>query len=440
VRRLLSALVIAAAAVVSSATPALADDTVGPEINWAHSVEDDLGRIQVGASSEAGVTDITAHLISDRTGAEVAVVTAFHLSSGTATDGIWESDEVILPDLGAYRLNVEASDSAGGHSTANGIGDLNYAVAMSFTGLKTTPTVSYTQRTYKVSGQLMGLWPGTRATAPIPAMSIYALIPGGTFAYAAPTDAKGRFSLSGPVTEAGGFGYLSTMYNADQPFYLQAYTDLTMPRIKTSPTKVTIHLDRRSIVSQDPVTVSGDATWKSPDGWVPMANARIAIGQCPRGVDDPDRCFSGPTTSTDANGHYSYVINPYDTDLIMANVSSDDIYVQSAAMASAKITVLMRTSFGDFSASRDPVTNRVVINVQGLDQSGYSTDDTVVSVQFSENGTTGWHTIGTIDLGSNAGSSFEQAYDPPDSGYWRVTYAGEKGLFEPAQTNAIYVA
>ncbi|HKE64820.1 MAG TPA: hypothetical protein VKB59_09260, partial [Micromonosporaceae bacterium] len=158
-----------------------------------------------------------------------------------------------------------------------------------------------------------------------------------------------------------------------------------------------------------------------------------------RGNDDPDSCFSGPTTSTDATGHYSFVLNPFDTDMVMAAVTSDDMFVQSVAFASAKITVLMPTSFNDFFASRDPGTGQVTVGASGLELTGYIPVDTVVSAQFSKDGITDWQTVGTIDLGGNPASSFSQAFVHPGAGYWRLTYAGVKGLLEPAKTAAAYV-
>lgn len=440
-RKIVPALLIAAIAVSGISAPAAYADTAGPAIHWAGSIETDLGRIQVSASSDVGVTSLAAHVIVPSTGAEVGVMTAFHLTSGTAESGIWESDEILLPDLGYYSLNVEATDADGGHTEADGIGTLAYAVKMSYVDLKTSTTLTYVQRDYKISGKLVGTWPGTGAVAPVANMPLYALVPDGNFTDTVNTDAKGEFSLSAPVSYTdGGPGYISTLDDSTRPYFLQGYSDLQVATIKPAPTRVTINLDTDSIISQDPVTVSGDAMWKSPNGWLPMANAPIAIGQCPRGNDTPGQCFSGPTTTTDANGHYSVVVNPYSTDMLMAGVVSDDIFIQQVSYASAKMIVLMPTWFDGAFAYRDSGDAQVYVASGGLRETGYSEADTVVSVEFSKDGTTGWHTVSTIDLGSNPGSSFYQAYDHPGPGYWRLTYAGVKGLLEPAQTDAMYVA
>jgi hypothetical protein len=441
VRKLVPALVGAVLVVGGVASPAMAAENDGPSIAWAGSIEEDLGRIQVKAASEAGITGLVAHIVPPGGGNEVAAVSSFHLDSGTAQDGVWHSDEVILPELGWYTLNVEATDAAGGHTELDGAGTLSYVVKMYYDGLKTTAAVSFSQRVYHVSGKLMGRWPGTLATAPIAGMPVQASIPGGSFTDVVDTGKKGQFSLAGTVTSTDNtYGYISTGYAPDRPYLLQGYAQLPFPTVKQSPTKVTVHLDRNSVVSEDPIVVSGDATWKSPDGWAPFANARIAIGACYPGTTDPSNCMNGPSTTTDANGHYSYTINPYLSDRIAVAVATDDMYFQTVAYATAKITVTMPTSFGTFSAVRVPETGAVRLNSQGLELTGYSPDDVVVNAQFSQNGVTGWRTVEAIDLGYNAGSSFEREYDHPGAGYWRLTYAGVKGQLAPAQTPAVYVA
>lgn len=441
-RKLVPALVTAAVAVVGIGTPAAAADVTGPAIQWAQSVNDDLGRIQVSASADAGVTGITAHIVVPGTGAEVAAVTSFHLSSGTDEAGVWQSDEVLLPDLGFYTLNVEVTDAAGAHTEADGIGTFVYAVTMYFDSLKTTPTLTYTQRDYTASGKLMGRWPGTRATAPVAGEPIQALIPGGGFTDVVRTGAKGQFSVSGPVsfiTDSGGF--LTTVDDPEHVAYLQGFSNLVAAKIKPAATKVTVHLDRAAAVTGDPITVSGDATWKSPDGWAPLANTSVGIAQCPRGDHDPNHCFpNGPTVSTDASGHYTAVLTASDTDLIEAVVSSEDPFVQTVTYGSQKIKVLIRTSFDGFFAGRDTGTGQVIVGAQGLDLSGSSADDAVVTVQFSPNGVTGWRKVGTIDLGAFPSTNFNQFYDHPGAGYWRMTYAGEKDRLAPVQTEAVYVA
>ncbi len=439
-RKIGPAMVIAAA-VLGFGAPAQAAEAAAPVVHWANQVEDDLGRLQVYASSDAGVTGLVAHVRTPGTGAEVAVMTSFQLASGTAEDGVWQSGEIVIPDLGYYDLDVEVTDADGGRIASDGFG-FNNVVKMFFADLKTTPTVTYTRRTYTVSGKLMGLWPGTRATAPVSGVPVYAQIPGGDFTAEIETGSKGQFSLSGAVGYAdGGGGYLSTTDDPDHRFYLQGFTRIPKAEVKQSPTRVTMQLDRNSIISRQPITVSGDATWKSPDGWVPMANAPIAIGVCGRGYDDPTNCFSGPTTTTDANGHYSYVINPYDGGGIAVAASSDDMYIQTVTYASRKITVLMPTSFEGFYAGRDSDGGRVYVGTSGgLELTGYSpAADTVVSAQFSPNGVTGWRTIGDINLGQSPGSSFSAAFEHSGAGYWRLSYAGVKGLLAPAKTDPIFV-
>lgn len=435
-RKLIPALLIAASAAVGVATPAMAAEETGPAIHWAGSIEENLGHIQVSASSTAGVTGITAHIIEPSTGTEVGVMASFHLASGTDKAGVWHSDGVDLPDLGYYTLNIEADDADGGHTEAKGIGTLAYTVRMYFVDLKTTSTLTYTRRNYQVSGKLMGRWPGTGNTAPVAGMPIYGYVPGGSSTDAI-TGAKGQFSMSGPVDFAdAGPGYISTGDDPTRPYHAQGFIDLPEATIKPTATRVTIDVDRKSILSGESILVSGTASWKSPEGWAPMSHASIAVGACPRGHTGD--CFSGPSTSTDANGRYSFAISPYDSDLIRVAVTSEDIYVERSSFASTKITVLMPSSFAGFSASRDTETGKVVVGAQGL-EGRYIPAGALVSIQFSANGATGWRTTETIDLGSSPSSSFYRLVEHRGAGYWRLNYAGIKGVQAPAKTGAVYV-
>jgi hypothetical protein len=436
-RRTLSALFAAAVTAAAVCVPAAADATTAPTVQFAFSVDGDLGRIEVGVLAEAGVGSIVVHVVSPTTGADVAVVTAFHLVSGDPTSGLWESDnEVILPDLGFYPLNVEVTDNAGVHVEADSIGHLNYAVQMSFTDLSSTKSVTYTDRSFAVAGTLTGLWPGTRTTAtiagfPVEMVTQYGDIEDGT------TDARGQFALTAQVENVDDTAYVTTLYDPSRLNYLQAYTNVPAPTITPAASRITINVDRNSIVSGDPITVSGDASWKSPDGWVPIANTPIAVGVCPPGQDQsPGSCFNGPNTTSDANGHYSIVLTPYLGDLVMAGVSLGDPFVEDPAFATAKVTVLAPASFASFTAVRDTDTGLVFVGSQGLLLPVLSTADTQVTVQFSKNGVTSWHTVATID---DPGGQFGEEYPQPDAGYWRIVYAGVKGLIESAQTDAVFV-
>lgn len=413
----------------------------GPTVAFAGSVDGDVGRIQVNATSAAAVTALTAHIVTPDTGTEVGATSAFHLVSGTADRGIWQSDEVLLPALGEYRLNVEATDASGGHSVTNGLGWFNYAVQMYFDDLQTTQTITYAQRDYKISARLMGSWPGTRTVAPVAGMLVQAMAPDSfNFTDAVPSGPKGQVSLSAKIDSlGGGSGSINTIDDPNHQYYMQAYSELPEPTVKPATSKITVHLDKKTILSNGTVNVSGDATWHSPNGWVPMANAPVAVGVC--SSSDDLNCFSGPNTSTDANGHYSYVLNPFIGAAIRAAVTSNDPFIKSAVSGPAKITVQLPSSFAGFHAIRDSDTGMVYVGADGLVQTYYIPTDSVVSVQFSKSGSTGWHTIADINLGSNPGSSFGQEFKHPGPGYWRLTYAGDASVnILPAKTEPAFVA
>lgn len=111
------------AAFLAAGIPAAhAAEGQAPTVQWASSVADDLGTLQVSISSDSAVTGITAHIVSAATQQEVAVVEteAFVLGHGTTDDGVWHTREPLsLPALGSYTVHVEATDADGDHATRN---------------------------------------------------------------------------------------------------------------------------------------------------------------------------------------------------------------------------------------------------------------------------------------------------------------------------------
>lgn len=92
------------AVTVIAVAPAVAAAATLPSVAWAISSANDFGIVQIGASAEAGITGLTAHIRSYATGEEVSVVTSFSLVTGTTQNGVFASDtRVHLDQLGSYR-------------------------------------------------------------------------------------------------------------------------------------------------------------------------------------------------------------------------------------------------------------------------------------------------------------------------------------------------
>jgi hypothetical protein len=100
--------------------------------------------------------------------------------------------------------------------------------------------------------------------------------------------------------------------------------------------------------------------------------------------------------------------------------------------------VVQVVSFEGFVAGRNTDNGQVYIAGQ-LAFGSLVPGTASINVQFSKNGTSGWHTVSTIDLNGNPQQQFDQEFDHPTAGYWRVTYAGQPKVFESAVSPAVYV-
>jgi hypothetical protein len=440
VRKLLSALTVAAGIAVGSLVPAAAQAaTAPPSVMWAHSVEDDFARIEVGATADAGVASIKIHVVSPVTNEDLAVVDSFHLVSGTAQYGWWQADKpVILPDLGYYQLNSEIIDNDGVHVSQQNVGTLVYAVKMFFKDLKVTNQVTYSRRDIAVSGRLMGRWPGTGEVKalenfPIEFVTWYGDAVDGLSGQA------GHFELTTQAEGPDDAGYLTTLWDDSHRYYAQAYTDTQAPQVDQASTRLTTNLDRDTVLAGESVTVSGVLSWKTPQQWRPMSNMQLAVLFC----DRPDYC--GPILGeavTDEQGRYSVTVTPYMTGRLQVGSYNPDPFVTTITTASADVTVLQLAEFTDLYGSRDE-TGKVSLYGH-LDFPGNFTPYPIpVDIQFSKDGTNGWHTVTTMDIFNNPtnpqGISFQAVLDEPGSGYWRVTYAGRPD-FQSAVSKSVYVA
>jgi hypothetical protein len=425
VRKLASALTIAAMVAMAVALPTAAEAASPPVVQWASTDPGDLARIVVNASSEAGIASVVVHVVSMTTLHDVAVVSDFGLISGDATQGTWEEDtDLIGPDLGYYSLTVDITDNDGVRVERAAAGNMNYSVQMYYVDLNSTPSVTYTKRDFVVTGQLI-------AHRAVEMVTQSGDIADGT------TNANGLFKLTTHVQNLEDTAYVTTLDDQDNPYYLQAYADIAAPKIVQAATKLTIHVDRKKILSRDPITVSGDLSWKSPAGWVSIPDASLAIELCLPG--EPQTSCTGSYTyvTTDDQGHYTVVINPYVGGSVQAGTYNADPFITTSTFSSqVPLTVVQTASISDFAAYRDPANN--LITVSGQVFFDYeSPGSLVVNIQFSATGTGGWHTVSTLQL--YGAFQFSENIKKSASGYWRVTYAGQPDVFQSATSPAIYV-
>ncbi|GAB2801289.1 hypothetical protein GCM10027176_01830 [Actinoallomurus bryophytorum] len=420
---LLSAVLLA----LGITTPHTAFAADQPVVNWANSDPDDLGVLRVSVTSAQAITHLTAHIISPKTGAEVAATDDFVLRSGTAENGEWATrDTFKLDQLDNYPVTVDATASDGGQVTARSIGYLSYYAQTVFDPFTANRTaVNYAHRDVIVRGRLSSRSPATReltpfANAPVGlSYRIYGRNGNGDDHFGSvqlTTDAQGRFSSTQTLTGAADFDALYD-YRNDFPGYLRGSSPTLRIGVKQAPVRVTAVSDPRRVVPDAQITVSGQATWKSPTGWQPLAGARLGVG--PQEV------------TTGSDGRYSVTMVPYNTGDIPVYYTTQDPFVADATAAAAVI-VVQPSVISEFEAERG--VDAGAVNVRGnLYFPGLaSPGDPQVDIQFSLDGTT-WHRRATLP----ANSSFSTTIQETRPGYWRAHYRGGR-YFQPSVSDAVY--
>ncbi|WP_433604034.1 hypothetical protein ACQP2P_23335 [Dactylosporangium sp. CA-139114] len=365
----------------------------------------------------------------------LADVTDFSLDSGDVTDGIWRSGEITLPDLCSCQLDVEITDQAGGHVTLPAAGYLTYSVQMYFDNVAATGSVTYGHRDMKVSGRLMGRWPGTQAIAPVGAFPVELMTGDGDIPETM-SGADGRFAFTTQVQDQYDDASVYTGDDPARPYYAQAFAQTPAPLIKQAPTRLTMRLDRRTVIHGDPIAVSGNLSWKSPTGWQPWANTSVVVASCLY----PTTCVGilGRAT-TDAAGNYSLSIQPGSTGTLRAGAYSPDPFITTNTTTQTTVTVVSRVTVTNVLAVRDTDNGKVYVQGQ-LEFAGGSPAGASVDIQYSKTGTGNWHTVATIDLPGNPTRPFSQEFDQPAAGSWRIRYVGEPKMFTSATSTPAYVA
>ncbi|MGA4726226.1 hypothetical protein ACPB67_02295 [Micromonospora taraxaci] len=430
--RFAAALAVAAAmAIVGLPATAHADEV--PVVTSAHSDYDlNMGVLLVSITSPSDVTDVRAHIRDYDTREEVAVQEHFYLQSGTKRDGVWRSNAINLDKLGYYRVDVNVTDEAGHDITQTDAGYLDYSVVTFFENVTLNRTaVTYENRVVTVRGWLKGRWPGSgevRSLGRFP-MSVNSDWSGTQTT----TRVDGSFTGTATISYADERVWAEYAYSNDHRFYGSSRSGETAVAINKRPMRVTIAVDRPKILKDETVTISGQLTWRTPEGWVPVPQAPMGVFLC----TNPDYCGSGVgSVTTDADGRYSLTVSPYETGRLQIGYSMTDEFVGTAT-ASTAVTVLQPAAFRSFSAVRENATT-VTLSGEMEFNGGISPGTVPLKVQFSATGEDGtWGTPATIYAGGSY--DFATSTHKKTAGYWRVHYPGTSTMFQSATSPAIYV-
>jgi hypothetical protein len=195
----------------------------------------------------------------------------------------------------------------------------------------------------------------------------------------------------------------------------------------------------------EPVTISGQLTWKSPDGWQPLAHRQVGVLEC----EESGQCPGGPIDlpETDADGRFSITAVPYVTGLYQVGFSGRDENNQPdpflpLVLKTAPVTVLQPAQFSDFTAARDE-SGQVVASGHMTFGDHYSPATIPVQIQYRAPGaSSSWVTVANIENADwdGSGYGFSATVDQPAAGQWRAYYPGQPKWFVTATSTKVQLA
>jgi hypothetical protein len=410
----------------------VAHATTGITVQYAQTDATNSGKLDVSLAAPSDVTSVEVSLFSMATQQTVAKLTNLALTSGTATDGVWEpKTRIQLPELGSYRIDVSAVDAGGDTLSTTGSGYFYYAVQTNLNDASVDrTTVDYQNRSVTMSGRLMGKWPGSGDVKPLAGEEVDV---SSYFQYgSATTAADGSWTVTLPFTDQ----YQNSIqaqfsYDPNNPFYYSSISRSIPIKIKQTATKLILNPSARSIPFQGTVSsTSATLLWDSPAGWEPLAGKTLGSNSFGSFVQE----------TTDANGNAVFPATPSLSNdyTISAGWTSDDVYLTDA-QASSAITVVQPSAFESFTPTRSDAST---VGVTG--DLGFSNDvpGTIpVNIQFSVTGKGGWTTVATVPNAwwDGTGYGFSTTIPSSKAGFWRATFSGGK-QFENAVSTVVYLA
>jgi hypothetical protein len=432
------------AALTVTAIPTAAQAAAGPEIQYAHSeFEGNTGVLLVGIRSADGVSEVQAD-VKDSAGEVIASSSSFWRYRGEPDEEyqVWATQEpFILPQMGYYPVDVRVTDTNGATTTGKNVGTLSYVVVTYIDSVTVKPaTATYEKRSVTVTGVLKGRQPGTMEIRRVPGARIELL--NGDWQDTT-TGPDGKFTAVVPIADGNRNIFVNFPHDPAFPYYISSSYDTPVIAIKPRATKVTSAVTAKRVKAGESITVSGTVTWKTPDGWAPVATGRVNVSAC----NDLGTCNSFDGVPVAADGAYTLTVTPYEsTTLRSFYVPPDradgypDPYV-ATSQRDVPIVVLQASSIPRIAVSREG--SGAVHLLGSVEFPGHLTPGTIpVEFQFSETGTGDWLTIGDDDQSywdGEGGYEFEGRLTEPRSGWWRARYPGDRANFQASTSKKIYV-
>jgi hypothetical protein len=426
----------ATAAILLAGAPAVyAAETQAPEVRYANSVTDDLGSLAVSVRSDSPVTAIKAHIVSQTTGEEVAVVEndAFALASGTSDDGIWHTKQPLdLAALGTYDVKIDATDADGDVTTNNSAGRLAYYMQAVLEDVRTDRAeVDIDNREVRVEGVLKGRWPATRELRPLADHPVDLDADYWTEATVR-TDAEGHFAGTISVNAAVPVQAVYR-YSGNHPGVLYGESKMIDIGVRQVATRWTIESPDApaTIDLGDETTLTATLERETPQGWVPFAgqSGGVTFEETSGGWDSVGQF------TTDEDGGVTFSFSPWESGSFHLASHSEDPFIASASADSAKVTVLRAALFTSFSATvtQDGTSVEGAMNFPDT----WSPATVLVRIQHSADGEQ-WTDLTTAEAYPSNGDFVFSAdlFGTKPKGYFRAHFDGTDA-FRAATSGAV---
>ncbi|MGW2826288.1 hypothetical protein ACWC24_35675 [Streptomyces sp. NPDC001443] len=433
---------IAVVATALSTVPALADDA-GPVGIGVARTADNRGTFTVTAWTDAPGAAVTSVSARVRTGDTVVAEVPALIRTGSTwalpADAALKlvEDGGTMPHLGAYSIDVSATDDQGHTTTRDAAGTLDFTLRPALidtagdSKLEFTRLPTYDHRSVGVTDRLVGIEPGSGDLVPIEGRTVevtrtYA---GGTprpdDTFTAVTDAEGRFTTE-DLDMANWADFTARFAAADDQVHGDART-FGRPSISSTKASVTATADRTRVLPGQTATVTGTVSTGSGADAAGLAGVPVRIGLRIYGNDR-----AALTVTTDASGHFSAVLNPpAGVGVDGWSASPSDPYLSTTAAEGSLVvpeeSVLRKVKASLAADGQVKVTGRLE-HAYDDDSSGGES----MRLEYSADGRTGWKSLATAK--SDYYGSFTLSAWGYIDGYYRVHHLGSDKLADSVST------
>lgn len=370
--------------------------------------------IEVVATADDAITRMTATLHFYGQSGVIATVDDFQLVSGTATDGVWRSGAVSVPE-GRLVIDLQADNASGGTFRYDNAGVIDNGRDLGFEDFAVGPTVldadhediTFHGRVVTASAD------GTPVGVPNEGVTFIETVGPTTLGFTR-TDDEGRFSATVQLTHPAPVYAVATATAT----YRSAATDKVGISFSSFPTRLFISAPDESVIGQ-PITVTGRLERQNSTGdWTGLADAYVRVGGA--GIGDT-RVPTAPDGTFTAQVVPQSVWTQWQAMFLGALDARHGFKDSSASSGSAH--AVWRSRVTGFNAAPEPVGVDATVTATGqlLRTTGSGSEepapDALVSVQFSSDGKT-W-TYEDSER-TDANGRFVVHATAQHDGYWRA--------------------